>query len=64
MQRAGLLEKVREQVTVNLNGYFQSPLITEHMDSYIVAPGLGSRSGMLGAIALARDLAAQENSGQ
>ena len=64
MQRAGLLQKVRERVTFNLNGYFQSPLIMDHMDSYIVAPALGSRSGMLGAIALAKDLTAQGNSGQ
>jgi len=60
LQRAGLLQKVREQVMINLNGYFQSPLIMEQIDSYIVAPGLGSRSGMLGAVALAKDLGKQK----
>jgi fructokinase len=36
-----------------INGYIQSPIILENIDSYIVAPGLENRSGMLGAIALA-----------
>jgi fructokinase len=39
-----------------LNGYVQSPAITKDIDEYIVPPGLGSRAGMLGAIALAKEL--------
>jgi fructokinase len=42
-----------------LDGYLQLPEITERIDQYIVPPGLGNRSGVLGAIALA-EMAAQE----
>jgi fructokinase len=37
-----------------LNGYVQAPEILEHIDDYIVPPRLGSRAGVLGAIALAQ----------
>ncbi len=32
-------------------------MILNHIDQYIVSPGLGTRSGVLGAIAFARELA-------
>ena len=48
-----LLPKVQQRTKELINGYIQSPVILENIDSYIVAPGLGNRSGMLGAIALA-----------
>ena len=48
-----LLPKVQQRTKELINGYIQSPIILENIDSYIVAPGLGNRSGMLGAIALA-----------
>jgi fructokinase len=57
MQRAGLLKKVQQKVKSFLNGYYQNPLILDHIEDYIVSPALGNRSGMLGAIALAKDLA-------
>jgi fructokinase len=44
---------VRSQVLELLNGYVQSPAILQHIDEYIVPPGLGNRSGVLGAFALA-----------
>ncbi|MBN2238472.1 MAG: ROK family protein [Dehalococcoidales bacterium] len=50
----GLLPKVREKVVALLAGYVDSPAITEEIDSYLVTPGLGERSGVLGAIALAK----------
>ncbi len=53
MQQPHLFPLVREQVQSLLNGYVQSPAILEHIDEYIVAPGLGSRAGVLGSIALA-----------
>lgn len=53
MKAAGLLEGVRDKVNLLLNGYVNLPLILEHIDNYIVAPGLGDMAGVLGAIALA-----------
>ncbi|MBP1636565.1 MAG: fructokinase [Acidobacteria bacterium] len=53
MQQARVLPLVRERTRRLLNGYIQSPLVAEAIDGYIVAPGLGSRAGVLGAIALA-----------
>lgn len=44
---------LRREVLELLNGYVQSPAILQHIDEYIVAPGLGNRSGVLGAFALA-----------
>ncbi|MEW6285186.1 MAG: ROK family protein [Chloroflexota bacterium] len=52
--REDLLPLIRREVQEILNGYVQSPAITRHIDEFIVHPGLGSRAGLLGAIALAR----------
>ncbi|HSM70823.1 MAG TPA: ROK family protein [Anaerolineales bacterium] len=52
--REDLLPLVRKNVQEILNEYVQSPAIMKNIDQYIVPPGLGSRSGMLGAIALAK----------
>jgi len=49
-----LLPLIRRNVQTALNGYIQSPAITQNITDYIVSPGLGARSGMLGAIALAQ----------
>lgn len=48
-----LMPKVQTKTRDYLNGYIQSPVILENIESYIVSPGLGNRSGILGAIALA-----------
>jgi fructokinase len=48
-----LLPRVQQRTRELINGYVQSPVILENIESYIVNPGLGNRSGMLGAIALA-----------
>jgi fructokinase len=53
MQQPGLIERVRREVQSIINGYLQSDRITRDIDRLIVAPGLGNRSGVLGAIALA-----------
>ena len=53
MAQAQLMAMVRAEVQQLLNGYVQSPAILEQIDDYIVPPGLGSRAGVLGAIALA-----------
>jgi fructokinase len=52
MQQTQLFPLIREKVQRMLNGYVQSPAILEHIDEYIVPPGLGGRSGVMGAIAL------------
>ncbi len=52
-QHPGLHEAVRIQVRQKLNGYVQSALIQNAINEYILAPALGNRSGVLGAIALA-----------
>lgn len=52
MDVPGLLPKVREKTVAYLNDYVQHPSITEHIDDYIVPPALGSKAGVLGAIAL------------
>lgn len=54
MQNEFLFPLIRRQVQNLLNGYVQSPDILHHIDGYIVPPGLGNRSGLLGAIALAQ----------
>lgn len=48
-----LLPKVQKRMREYINGYIQSPAILDHIETYVVNPGLGGRSGMLGAIALA-----------
>jgi len=53
--REDLLPLIRKNVQTILNGYVQSPSITKNIDEYIVHPGLGSRAGLLGAIALAKE---------
>lgn len=60
MQQRELFPRVRQKVQDLLNGYVQSPEILERIDRYILPPGLGNRAGVLGAIALAADLAARE----
>lgn len=53
MHQRELFPLIRNRVLENLAGYIQTPAILEGMETYIVPPGLGDRSGVLGAIALA-----------
>lgn len=54
MERPGLLADIRARL-VELNaGYLESPLIGDEIGRYVVAPALGDRAGVLGAIALAQ----------
>jgi fructokinase len=53
MSQPQLFPLIREKVLTLLNEYVQSPQILDRIDEYIVPPGLGSRAGVLGAIALA-----------
>jgi len=53
MEQEHIFPLIHREVKSLLNGYIQSPTVLEGMDSYIVPPALGGRSGALGAIALA-----------
>jgi fructokinase len=56
MAREYLFPKVRRKVRELLNGYVIHPSLLTDIHNYIVPPALGSRSGSLGAIALAQTL--------
>ncbi|MEO6761703.1 MAG: ROK family protein [Candidatus Saccharimonadales bacterium] len=53
MNHENLLASVRAEVIKILNGYPELPEITQEIDSYIVAPSLGTLSGVTGALSLA-----------
>jgi fructokinase len=53
MTRTGLLPRVQRAVTELMNGYLDQTAMSEDIAEYITLPALGSRAGMLGAIALA-----------
>jgi len=55
-----LLTKIQMRTGELINGYIQSSVIHENIETFIVHPGLGDRSGVLGAIALA-ERAAQDS---
>ncbi|WP_068613325.1 ROK family protein [Paenibacillus tuaregi] len=52
MQQAHLFKMIRSEVQRNLNGYVSSDTILKQIDTYIVPPGLGSKAGLAGALAL------------
>jgi fructokinase len=54
MERLQLFPLIRTKVQAMLNGYIHSSVITGSMEGFIVPPGLGKRSGVLGAVALAK----------
>jgi fructokinase len=57
MDQQQIFPMLRKEVQTLLNGYVQKAEILEHIDDYIVPPGLGNRAGVLGAVALAMDAA-------
>ena len=57
MQAEALLPLVRKHLTRSLAGYVQVDELIMGMDEYLVAPGLGQQSGILGALALAEHAA-------
>jgi fructokinase len=54
MQQEQLFSMIHAETLKLLNGYVQSPTILDRIEDYIVAPGLGARAGVMGAIALAQ----------
>jgi fructokinase len=53
MKQAGLFPMIRSRLLESLNGYVRSPALLDHIDSYVVPPGLGDRAGILGSLVLA-----------
>lgn len=49
----GLLERVQRRVRERMNGYLAVPELTTEVAKYVVAPGLGANSGIVGAFELA-----------
>ncbi len=64
MSQSHLFPMIRQDVQRLLNGYIQAPAILQQIDAYIVPPGLGSRVGVLGALALAEQVAGTPPAGQ
>jgi fructokinase len=56
MEQHHLFPRIRANVQAYLNSYVRSPALFEEIDEYIVPPGLGKRAGVMGALALARQL--------
>ena len=56
MEQRHLFALIRQKVLELLNEYVQAPEVLDDIEGYIVPPGLGNRSGVLGAIALAQSL--------
>jgi fructokinase len=59
MQQTRLFALIRAELLQLLNGYIDAREITDCADQYVVAPGLGAHSGVLGALALAEEAAAR-----
>lgn len=53
MQQTHLFPRIHQLTQNLLNGYINSPMVTEHIQDYIIAPGLGVNSGAIGALLLA-----------
>lgn len=54
MRQAHLFPLIRRHVRDLTAGYLQNTAVQTDLDTYIVPPGLGDRSGILGAIALSQ----------
>jgi fructokinase len=60
MNHRRLFPSIRNKVRVLLNGYPALPTLTGSMEEYIVPPALGNRSGVLGALAMAKKISSQQ----
>lgn len=54
MEQSHLFPRIRQRLLQLLNGYTASPMLLQDIERYIVPPALGTRAGVLGAIALAQ----------
>jgi fructokinase len=53
MANEQLLSMVRSRCAALVNGYLAHPALENGMENWLVTPGLGTQSGLLGAVALA-----------
>ena len=60
MHQAPLFGLIRAELEDILNGYIRMPQLLEHLDQFVVPSGLGDRAGVLGALALAEDIARRD----
>jgi fructokinase len=56
MSRTGLLPLIQRNVTALMNGYLDGTALSDRISEYITLPALGTRAGVLGAIALAQKI--------
>lgn len=56
MKQTHLFPLIQQKVIHLLNGYLQKEELSVNIGRYIVPPGLGGRSGVLGALALAQQM--------
>lgn len=54
MSQEHILPLIRGRLMKVMNGYLRVPELGRNLDDFIVAPGLGMRSGLLGALALGK----------
>lgn len=54
MRQPALLPLIRVRIRELLAGYIAAPELVDSIDDFVVAPALGERAGLLGAIELAR----------
>ncbi len=64
MQQKFLFPLIREKTKALLNGYVTHPVIDSGLREYIVEPGLGTDSGILGAYLLAKQADRKKQNGQ
>jgi fructokinase len=55
MQQKFLFPRIRQKTLKALGGYIVHPAVEEGLENYIVEPGLGTNSGILGAWLLAKN---------
>lgn len=54
MEQPHLIPLIRAKLTQHLNGYLSIPELGRDIENFVVSPGLGARSGLLGALALGK----------
>jgi fructokinase len=55
MENEFLFPLIRQNVTTLLHGYLSDPLLRGDLEAFITPPALGNRSGVLGALAMAKN---------